>query len=150
MKILNSDADAIISEAKEGDTAGFDVLVNEYNQDDTTEEYPNGHYVSKTMNYDLIDVIEKVMDMKIGEVKKISSDYGIHIIMRYELQNQGYALEGNETFFVDSKTGTYSFMPDLIDQMMYDYVKEDIKKIKVDTELLKTVDIKRAGINYYY
>ena len=150
MKILNSDADAIIAEAKEGDTAGFDVLVNDYNQDDTTEKYPNGHYVSKTMNYDLIDVIEKVMDMKIGEIKKIPSDYGIHIIMRYELQDQGYALEGNEEFFVNSKTGTYSFMSDLIDQLMYDYVKDDIKKIKVDTELLKTIDIKRAGVNYYY
>ena len=150
MKILNSDADEIISMAKKGDTAGFDVLVKEYNQDDTTDKYPNGHYVSKTMNYDLIDVIEKVMDMEMGEIQKIPSEYGIHIIMRYELQDKGYMLEGNEEFFANSKTGTYSFMSDLVDQLMYDYVKDDISKIEIDKKLLETVDIKRAAINFYY
>lgn len=150
MKILNSDADAILAEAKEGDSAGFDVLVNEYNQDDTNERYPNGHYFSKNGNYDVMNVFEEVMSMGVGEIRKIPSEYGIHIVMRYELQDQAYMLEGNEEFFWDSDAKTYSFMSDLIDQLTYDYVKDTRKKVVVDEELLATVDIKRAGVNFYY
>lgn len=150
MQILNSDADAIIAEAKEGDTVGFDVLVDVYNQDDTNKNYPNGHYVHRVLDYDVAEVVDKAMELEIGEIAKVSSDYGIHIIMRYELQDEGYMLEDNETFFVSKNTGTYSFMSDLVDQLMYDYVKDSIAKIEVDTDLLTNVNIKNAGVNFYY
>lgn len=150
MKILNSDADAIMSEAKEGDTLGFDLLVSEYNQDDTSTKYPNGHYFSRYGNYDLMNVFGEVMEMKIGEIRKIPSDYGIHIVMRYDLQDNAYMLEGNEEFFVSKETGTYSFMPELVDTLTCDYVKKELENVVVDTELLATVDIKRTGINYDY
>ena len=148
-KMLNSDADAILAETKKGDTAGFDILVKEHVSAEERELYPNGNYISKSVNYG-IDVVDKILAMKIGEVKKIPTDSGIHIVMRYELEDRGYALEGNETFFVDSKTGTYAFMPDLVNKEMEKYIADDIKKIEVDNDLLKTVDIKRAGVNFYY
>ena len=147
---LNSDANAIMEEVKTGDEAGFDILEKAYNQDENRDKYPNGHYVSKMTDLDDMDIIKNVMEMEIGEVKKYSSDSGIHIIMRYGLENKGYNVEGNELFFISSETGTYSFMPDLMDQYIYEYVKADLSKITVDTELLKTIDIKRAAINFYY
>ncbi len=150
MQILNSDADAIMAEAKVGDTVGFDALVDVYNQDDTNEKYPNGHYVSKNMNYDVMDVIKEAINLEVGQIKKVSSEYGIHIIMRYDLQKDGYMLEENEEFFINKTTGTYSFMPELIDQSMYNYVKANRDNIVIDTELLSGVDIKNAGVNFYY
>ena len=150
MKILNSDADAIMAEAKVGDTVGFDALVDVYNQDETNEKYPNGHYVSKTMDYDVMDVIKEAMNLEIGQMKKVESEYGIHIIMRYELEDDGYMLEENEEFFINKTTGTYSFMPDLIDESVYNFVKANRENIVIDTALLEGVDIKNAGVNYYY
>lgn len=150
MKIVNSDANAILAEAKTGDYTGFDTLVSEYNQEDGSKEYPNGYYVSKNTAYEAVEVIDEVLDMEVGEVRKIQSDYGIHIIMRYELEESAYTFEENEDLFVSTKTGTYVFMSDLIDQLLYEYLKDYKSRITVDGDLLKTVDIKNAGINYYY
>lgn len=150
MKIVNSDANAILAEAKTGDYTGFDTLVAEYNQEDGSKDYPNGYYVSKYTEYEAIEVINEVLDMKVGEVKKIQSDYGIHIIMRYELEDAAYTFEENEDLFISTKTGTYVFMSDLIDMHFEEYLKEYKEKVTIDEDLYKTVDIKHAGINFYY
>ena len=151
MKILNSDADAILQEAKVGDFVQFDTLVAEYERDsEDVEKYPNGFYVSKNNSYEAIDVINEVFDMEVGEVRKVPSDYGIHIIMRYELDEAAYNNPQNKEMFMSSKTETYTFMSDLIDELLYERVKEYKDRITVDEELLKTVDIERAEINFYY
>lgn len=150
MKIVNSDANAILAEAKTGDYTGFDTLVAEYNQEDGSKDYPNGYYVSKYTEYEAIEVIDEVLDMKVGEVRKIQSDYGIHIIMRYELEDAAYTFEENEDLFISTKTGTYVFMSDLIDMHFEEYLKEYKEKVTIDEDLYKTVDIKHAGINFYY
>ena len=150
MKIVNSDANAIFEEAKTGDYAGFDTLVAEYNQEDGSKDYPNGYYVSQYTEYEAIEVIDEVLDMEVGEVRKVQSDYGIHIIMRYELEESAYTFEENEDLFISTKTGTYVFMSNLIDYLLDEYVKEYVARITIDENLLKTVDIKHAGINYYY
>lgn len=150
MQIVNSDANAILAEAKTGDFEGFDVLVKEYNQEDGSKDYPNGYYVYKNTAYEAIEVIEEVLDMKVGEVRKIRSDYGIHIIMRYELEDAAYTREENEDLFISTKTGTYVFMDELVDELLMEYVKEYKERITVDESLYKTVDIKSVEPNYYY
>lgn len=150
MQMLNSDANFILGEAKTGDFIGFDALVKEYNQEDGSKDYPNGYYVSKNTSYEAIEVIEQVLEMEVGEVRKIHTDYGIHIVMRYELEDGAYTFEENEDLFISTKTGTYIFIPELIDELLYEYVKEYRERITVDENLLDSVDIKRAGINFYY
>ena len=88
--------------------------------------------------------------MEVGEVKKIRSEYGVHILMRYELVDKAYTFEENEDLFISTKTGTYVFMQSLIDELLYEYLKDYKARVTVDEELLKTVDIKRADINFYY
>ena len=148
MKIVNSDANVILSEAKSGDFEGFDALVSEYDQG--SDDYPNGYYASQYSSYEAINVIEEVFDMEIGEVRKIRSDYGIHIVMRYELEESAYTFEENEDLFISTKTGTYIFMSDLVDKLLYEYIKEYKERITVDEDLLKNVDIKSVDINFYY
>ena len=148
MKIVDSDANAILAEAKEGDYKGFDILVAEYSEG--SDDYPNGYYVSQYSSYEAINVIDEVFKMKVGEVKKIPSNYGIHIVMRYELEDGAYTFEENEDLFISTKTGTYIFMSELIDKLLYEYLEDYKSKITIDAELLKTVDIKSVDINYYY
>lgn len=150
MQILDSDANAIFAEAKKGDFVGFDAIVKEYGNGDSSEDYPDEYYVSSTMNYESIDLVNEVFEMEVGEVRKVSTDFGIHIVMRYELEEDAYALEKNEDLFISTKTGTYIFMSDLVDKLLTDYIKEYKERITVDEKLLDTVDIKRAGINFYY
>ena len=148
MQIIESDVKVIMSEAREGDFEGFDSLVEKYHQG--SKDYPNGYYVSEYTSYDAIEVVEEVLDMKVGEVRRVRSDYGIHIVMRYELVEGAYTLEENEDLFISTKTGTYIFMSDLVDELYYEYLAEYKSKITVDEDLLKTVDIKSVEINYYY
>ena len=150
MKILNSDSDALLEEAKAGDTILFDTLVAEYEDDEDLKKYPNGFYVSKNNSYDAIDVINEVFEMEIGEVRKVRSDYGIHIVMRYELEDAAYNNPENKEMFMSTKTETYTFMPELIDELLYEYVKEYKDRIIVDEDILKTVQIQNVGVNFYY
>jgi hypothetical protein len=150
MKIINSDANAILAEAKTGDYAGFNVLVSEYNQEDGSKDYPDGYYISKNTAYEATEVIENVLEMEVGEVRKIQSDYGIHIVMRYELEDKAYTFEANEDLFISTKTGTYIFMPELVDELLYEYLEAYKPKITVDEKLLGTVDIKSVEPNFYY
>ena len=70
MKIVNSDADAILAETKAGDYSGFDALVGEYNQEDGSKDYPNGYYVSRNTSYEAIEVIDELFEMQVGEDRK--------------------------------------------------------------------------------
>ncbi len=148
MKIVESDAKEILAEAKTGDFEGFNELVSKYDQG--SQDYPNGYYVSQYSSYEAINVIEEVLDMEVGEVRKVRSDYGIHIVMKYELEDGAYTFKENEDLFISTKTGTYIFMSDLVDKLLYEYIKEYKERITVDEELLKKVDIKSVDINFYY
>ena len=150
MNILLSDAKAIMEEAKTGDFATFDSLVEEYNQENGSNDYPNGYYVSQNTAYEAREVIDELFKMQVGEIKQIQSEYGIHIIMKYELEDGAYTFEENEDLFISIKTGTYVFMSYLMDELLAEYVSAAKARITVDEELLKTVDIQRAGINFYY
>ena len=150
MKIVNSDADFILDEAKAGDFAKFDKLVSEYNQEDGSKKYPNGYYVSKNTAYEATEVIDEVLEMEIGEVRKIQSDYGIHIVMRYELEDGAYTFEENDDLFISTNTGTYVFMNELIDELLSKYIEEYKARVSVDEKLLEKVDIKSVEPNYYY
>lgn len=150
MNALNSDADAIFAEAEKGNFEGFDALVTEYNQEEGSEVYPNGYYVSQTTAYEATEVITEVFNMEVGEVKKIPSDHGIHIVMRYELEEGAYTFEENEDLFISSKTGTYTFMSRLVEELLSEYLKDDKERVVVKEELIKNIDIKNAGVNFYY
>jgi len=140
----------ILSQAKAGDMLGFDLLVSKYNEDTDVEKYPNGFYVPKDANTRTPQVLEKVFSMDINAVDWVESDYGIHVIMRCPLEDGAYAKEEYKDLFISNTTGTYLFMDTLRAQLMAQYLAPYKKDITVDEELLKTVDIKRAGINLYY
>ena len=88
--------------------------------------------------------------MKEGEIKRVDSEYGIHLVMQYELTEGGYSDKDNADFFVSSTTGAYVFMSDLKQMLLAEYIKPYIEKIVVDEAALVGIDIKSVGANFYY
>ena len=126
------------------DFTGFEALMSE------DETYPNGYYMTRDTNYDSPEVVEALFEMEIGEVRMISSDYGIHIIMKYELEEGGYSKKDNSDFFISTETGNYVFMSDIKNQLMSSYLEKHKDKIIIDNALLDGVDMKSVSPNFYY
>ena len=88
--------------------------------------------------------------MEEGEIAEVESDFGIHIVMRYELEESGYEKSENSDFFISTKTGTYTFLPALKQYLLTEYVKPYIEEIKLDEAILERADMKSVAPNFYY
>lgn len=150
MALLTDEANAILAEVKKGDTVSFDALVTKHSEDKGLTDYPNGYYVTKDTVYEAPKVIEELFNMSVGDYKMVKSDLGIHIFMRYDIEESAYTDEQYEDIFIDMDTGTYVFMDELVSELFAKYLEPYKARILVDEEVLATVDIKRAGINFYY
>ena len=141
--VLDLAADTL-SKTADGDYESFEGLMS------SGEKYPNGYYVTRETNYDSPEVVEKLFDMEIGEVGYVPTEYGIYIIMRYELEEDGYNKTENSDFFISTETGNYVFMNDIKNQLLSSYLESHKAKIIVDEALLEGVDMKSVEPNYYY
>ena len=150
MEVLTEQANEILAQTKKNDTVTFDSLVTKYSEDAGLSDYPNGYYLTESVNYESPELREAIFGMDIGDVKMVKTKYGIHIVMRYELEEGAYASTEYEDLFISTKTGTYLFMDDLIGELFTEYLAPYKKKVVVDEKLLEKVDIKNAAINYYY
>lgn len=140
----------IEEKAVEGDFTGFDALVEQYSMDEGMSTYTGGYYVTESTSFDSAEVIQKVFDMEVGEIATVKSDYGIHLIMRYELEEKGYQKSENSDFFIGQKTGAYVFADTLENQLLASHLEQYKEKILVDEAVLAEADIKRIGANLYY
>ena len=150
LKLIIDKANGILEKVKANDTIGFDMLVEEYNEEEGSEKFPDGYYVTETTQYASPEVIEELFKLKTGEYKMIKSKYGLHIIMRYELEDAVYTREDYKDLFIANSTGTYIFMNDLISKLLADYVASYKEKITVDETLLDGLDMKSVGVNFNY
>lgn len=150
MEVVTEYANEIWEQTKKGDTVTFDALVTKYSEDEGLADYPNGYYLTDGVSYESPELLEAVMGMEIGDVKMVKTRYGIHIVMRYELEDGAYASSEYEDLFMSTKTGTYLFMDDLIGELFTEYLEPYKARVEVDEKLLEKVDIKNAAINYYY
>lgn len=137
-------------ENEEGNYTLFDSFVENYSEDEGSLKYTNGFYMTKDSNYDSPEVIEALLDMKEGEIRKVYSEYGIHIVMRYKLDEGGYKDDKNSDFFISTKTGTYTFLPILMSELIAKRLEPIKALVNVDEALYETIDIKQVGANFYY
>ncbi len=136
-------------EAKEGEYTLFDKLIEDYGEDEGMEQYPNGYYMTSSSQYDAPEVVEALFEMEVGEIRRVESDYGIHIVMKYPLEDGGYASEENADFF-RSEDGTYVFLGTLKSQLLEQYVADYKANIVIDEERRKELSMKNVGANYNY
>ena len=154
MEIIREQAKDVVSQVKNAEDDSkvhtFDKLVDEMSEDSGKSEYPDGYYLTADTNYAATEVQKALFEMEIGEVRMIESDYGYHVIMRYELEESAYTKDAYKNLFISNSTGTYMFMEDLISELLTEYLKPYKERVSVDEDLLSTVDIKRAAVNFYY
>ena len=147
---IKEDALIIMEEVSEGDYVKFDALVEEYSMDPGMLKYTNGYYITETTDYDSPEVVKALFEMNEGEVRLIQSSYGFHVVMKYELEEKAYENKDNSEFFVNSETGEYIFMNDLMNKLFAEYLAPYTENVVIDRELLKGIDIKNIGANFYY
>ena len=149
---LSDKATLLMEKVGEGDYQSFDALVAEYSEDEGMTEYTNGYYLTKTSDY-VDDVRDALFDMKVGEIRKIVPEgddaYGIHIVMKYKLDEDGYLKEENGDFF-RATNGTLNFLPALKNVLLADYIETYKADIVVDEKLLASVSMKSVKANYHY
>lgn len=144
-------ANDIYSKLEAEDTVGFEAQLKENNQDSGMDTYTDGYYLTASTDFMSSEVVKKLFELEVGQVAKVRSEYGVHLIMRYELQEDGYQSEANEDFFISTTTGTYVFMETLKNQWMNDYLSPYVEQIRIlDESIFDEVNIKKAGVNFYY
>lgn len=123
--------------------SAFDALVNAYSEDDVFKEYPNGVYLTAYSNYDPVSVRDELFKMEIGEYKTVESDYGIHIVRKYALDEGAFSASANESFFKDFNT-------EVSDYLFSVRIESYVDKIVLDEERLNKLNIKDVAPDFYY
>lgn len=134
-----------------GDAGVFDAMLPEkndkgkyvYNEDTGMQTYTGGYYITAETEYDSPEVVKALFEMEVGEIRVIRSEYGIHIVRRYENEESGYAKDENADFFA-------SFVNDLEDVLLTDYLAPYKEKVTVHEEVYATVSIKDVTPNLQY
>ena len=118
-------------------------------EDQDAQTYQNGYYLyNDPANYAaypyLESIVEALDDMEVGEVALVESDYGYHVIMKYEVEKDAYKDKDNKDWFEGFEAG-------LIEDMFMELCKEHMDKVKVHEDVLGTApSMKQVGKNYYY
>ncbi len=141
--------DIMDNQVKESEYMLFDSLIEKYNEDEGMEEYPNGYYLTESSQYDSPEVVEALFEMQVGEIRRVESEWGIHIVMKYELDEGGYADEDNADFF-KSKDGTYAFMTSMKNSLLSEYLEQYKPNVTIDEEQRKSLSMKNVSPNYNY
>ena len=111
------------------------------------ESYPDGYYLSdiESASYNdyMVEMLDALKDMEVGETALIESEYGYHVIMRYPLDKGKYA---------DGLYGEWfdAFNEALVAELFAEKCKS-VVDIAVNEENLKRArSIKEIGVNTDY
>ncbi len=150
LKEIIDRANQIADMAKSGDKDLFEALIREHNEDTGMEEYAGGYYLTKTSNYDSPEVVEALFEMKVGEVRLVKSDYGFHIVRKYENEEAAYEKTENGDFFLSTSGSGYVFMNDLLNKLYAEYLEPYKAAVVIHEEALNGIDMKSVGANFHY
>ncbi len=89
-------AQTVLEKAESGEA--FEKLITEYGEDEGMEYYTDGYFIKEGDSYEE-NFIEAALGMKDGEVRLVESTYGLHIMKKYPLEEDGYTKEVNANFF---------------------------------------------------
>lgn len=120
----------------------FGALIDEYSSADDKFEYLQS---STSYAYDYVANIAKALGKaKEGDVVMVESEYGCHIIMKCEPEDNAY--EKDEYKGVFSEFSSY-----IMKQLLEERCKPHYDKIKIDDKVMALVpSFKEVNTNYYY
>ncbi len=134
-----------------GKYAGFESLISEYDENygvETEEDSKAMIYLSDDESYTagselMNDIYTKISEIKIGEKLFYVSDYGYHIIMRYEPETAAYEQAEYELFF-------QNFSTNLINDLFFKKIEPYTKNITFKEKYKDSVDISTITPNYNF
>lgn len=112
------------------------------------DAYPDGYYLSRleSAGYDdyMMEILALLEDMEVGEIRMLETDYGCHVIMKYELDSGKYSDGEYAEWFG-------GFTDSLITKLFLDKCEDIMPEITVNEEnLAKARSIRKIGTNYDY
>ena len=153
LELLDDRAITLFNTAKDTTVAEFEKLITDESDGDTdVSEYNEGVYLRTDLDYSLMgedsaylsDIVAALQEMKTGEVRKILSPTGYHIIRKYDNMEKAYSNAENEAYFTN-------FNSNLITYLFSEDCQKHVASIKIDEAILEAApSMKTVGINYYF
>lgn len=138
----------IVEKLKDGDTALFEAYMLHYAEEANAspDDLAHAYYLKKneTSPYGYINTIkDALVDIEIGEIRVVPSDFGYHIVMKYELEEGAYSDDDNSTWFED-------FNSSLTGKLLKNHTGRYISDIVMVEGLIDGISMLDIGINFYY
>lgn len=130
-----------------GDFKTFEDYGQKMSEEELWRAYPNGMYINKGKDYGIgyIDKIQEALtNMAVGDVALIEADNAYHLIMKYDIEADGFKNDANKDWFE-------SFEDEVISEILDAMCQKYKDQVKVDTEALeKAMDMKTISPNTDY
>ena len=141
----------MFSKVENGNFNGFEALMLVYDDNFTNETgIDEMVYLNTEVNYKSIysdgtidSLLEKAEPLKIGESAIIETEFGVHIIMRYEPEAGAYSNAKYEFYFK-------SFVTNLVNELFFDRIEPYTANITINEKFKKEVDISTITPNYNF
>lgn len=153
LKALDARADQLYNTLKTATSAEFEAAIRQEADDaDAVAAYTDGYYLQKGVDYSasgedylyLDTLVEALETMQTGDVIKIRSAAGYHIVMKYDNTEKAYEKEENEVWFQNFASG-------LTANVFYELCEAYYEDITVDEAVYASAaDMKRVAVNYFY
>ena len=134
-------------ESCRGNASAFEAQIPEWQIFEGAEDYyPDGYYLSdlerSAYPENMLEILEKLKVMEVGDISVIESESGYHVIMKYELDKGKYSDSDYAEWFK-------SFNQSLIDKLYLDRCEKYFPEMKViERHLKKARSIKSLGTNF--
>ena len=119
------------------DGEDFETVYETYSED---LYYENGYYLTRETDF-IDEVVTSAFALEIGETVRIESDYGVHYLMRLELEDYAYNDTKNADFFD-------GFADTVANADFLTMLDELIENVEVNEEEISKYSIRDAAINY--
>ena len=146
---IKQEAKDILGKISAGDYDAFELLMEQRGEDEDAQTYENGYYLhADPTNYGaypyLEDIVTALIDMEVGETALVESDYGFHVVMKYQPEKGAWADEDNKDWFEGFEEG-------LADDLFMTLCDQYMDRVVVDEDVLATVpSMKQIGTNFDY
>ena len=119
----------------------FDGFLAE-SEDPGSAAYPDGYTISESTNF-MPEFVAAAFDMQVGEVRKVETSYGMHIMKRYGL------LPARDSIDLDNSVPWRNVMlTELQTYLMDDVLKQYMEKIEINTEETRKFNVSKIEIMF--
>ena len=122
----------------------FDALVVQYSEDTGMQHFTDGYYINSACTFLPTEVVSAVLEMNVGDVKTVESDYGIHIVKKYDLIDGAYNDENYGPYMFGDLAATVNSIK------MQELLSQYTNLVVVNEEIVADYPLALCTPNFYY